>query len=68
MKYSDLELKGATQIAYLSLLEKGQDALESAGELGPFSVRDIILSCVDQESARQACLDKGIPENEIKNE
>ena len=65
MRYSDLELKGATQIAYLSLLEKGQDALESTGKAGPYTVREIILSCVDQESAKQACINKGIPENEI---
>ena len=65
MNYSEKQLKETTQIAYLSLLEKGQDALESTGQVGPFSVKDIILSCIDQEAARQACIDNGIPPNEI---
>ncbi len=65
MNYSEKQLKETTQIAYLSLLEKGQDALESTGQLGPFSIKDIILSCIDQEAARQACIDEGIPANEI---
>lgn len=65
MKHSDKELKEATQIAYLSLLEKGQDALEATGQVGPFTLEQIIRTCIDEESARKACIEKGIPENGI---
>ena len=65
MKYSDKELKEATQIAYLSLLEKGQDALETTGKVGPYTLEQIIHTCIDEEAARKACIERGIPENEI---
>lgn len=65
MKYSDKELKEATQIAYLSLLEKGQDALETTGQVGPYTLEQIIRTCIDEEAAKKACIERGILENEI---
>ena len=65
MSYSDKELKEATQIAYLSLLEKGQDALETEGKVGPYSIKEIIATCIDEEAARKSCIENGIPEDEI---
>lgn len=44
MKYSDKQLKEATQIVYLSFLEKAQDNLIADGKKGPFSIRELIGS------------------------
>ena len=55
MEHTDKQLKEATQIAYLSLLEKAENNMEATGEPGPYSVGDLISSCIDLDSAYKAC-------------
>ena len=49
MANTDRELKDATQVVYLKLLEKAYKNLQADGEKGPFSVRDLIYSSISED-------------------
>lgn len=47
MSISDRKIIEATQVAYLSCIEKGEKNLILSGKKGPFTVKDLILSTID---------------------
>lgn len=63
--YTDKELKEATQIVYLSFLSKASENLKADGIKGPYSVRDLIKSCINVQGALNSALADGLNEREI---
>ena len=53
MAFSNKEMKEATQIAYLSILEKANANLEAEGKKPPYSLEEMILSVIDVDAAKE---------------
>ena len=53
MAFSNKEMKEATQIAYLSILEKASANLEAEGKKPPYSLEEMILSVIDVDAAKE---------------
>ncbi len=49
MAHTDKELKEATQVAYLEFIENAVKNKIADGEIGPFSIKDLIVSSIDKE-------------------
>ena len=49
MAHTDTELKEATQVAYLEFIENAVKNKIADGEIGPFSIKDLIVSSIDKE-------------------
>ena len=56
---------GCTQIAYLGCLEKGVANLKADGREGPFTIADLISSCINREVAVASAKADGIQESDI---
>lgn len=56
---------GCTQIAYLECLENGVANLKADGREGPFSIADLISSCINREVAVATAKANGIQESDI---
>ena len=49
MAYTDKELKDATQVAYLNLIEKTIPNFIADGKKGPYTLRDLIMANINIE-------------------
>lgn len=65
MAYTDKELKESTQIAYLSFLEKAEMNLLTEGNKGPHTIKDLILSIIDENDAKINAQKSGIELNNM---
>ena len=65
MLYTDKELKEATQIAYLSFLTDAKENLGADGRKGPFTIRELIQSCIRVNEAMSLAKANGMQESEI---
>lgn len=61
----EIELKAATQIAYLSFLEDATENLKADGRKGPFTIRELIMSWMNFDVAMLLAKQAGIPKEEI---
>lgn len=64
--YTEKELKEATQIVYLSFLSKAAENLKADGFKGPFSVMDLIKSCMNVQGALNLAIADGMEQKEIR--
>ena len=53
MAYTDKELKDATQVVYLNLLEKTLNNLKADGDIDLHSLRDLIMTNINIESVKK---------------
>ena len=53
MAYTDKELKDATQVAYLNLIEKTIPNFIADGKKGPYTLRDLIMANINIESVKK---------------
>ena len=68
MKHSESTYEngiGCTQIAYLGCLENGVANLKADGREGPFTIADLISSCINREVAVASAKADGIQESDI---
>lgn len=63
--YTEKELKEATQIAYLSFLSQAKESLKADGNKGPFTIRELIKSCINVQSAFDLAIADGVPKEKI---
>lgn len=61
----EIELKAATQIAYLSFLLDAITNLIADGRKGPFTIRELIMSWMNFDVAMLLAKQAGIPQEEI---
>ena len=62
MSYTEKQLKEATQIAYLSFLEKAQDNLIADGKKEPFSIEELIFSYLNISNSKELLREKTMQE------
>ncbi len=63
--YTDKELKEATQIVYLSFLSRAAENLKADGIQGPYTVRNLINSCINTKWALKLAVEDGLDEKNI---
>lgn len=64
--YTEKELKEGTQIVYLSFLSDAAENMKMDGLKPPFSVMDLIKSCINVQSAFDAAVADGMNQKEIR--
>ncbi|MBQ7410532.1 MAG: DUF2974 domain-containing protein [Clostridia bacterium] len=64
--YTEKELKEGTQIVYLSFLSDAAENMRMDGIKPPFSVMDMIKSCMNVQSAFDAAIADGMSQKDIR--